>query len=1374
MSGTQLLSLLQDQRGADTLSVDGRDLSTLTVGQPPLVSGAVLVDGPSPPRRSGPTPQPLMLLTHSGPSAGAIFRIHRGRFRIGRGPVEIPVPDPGMSREHAVVDVSSTALTLSAVKGANTVFVDGQPARRRSVNSGSVVRCGNSTFTVLTESGQLPEISADAGCSVEEPLEVPHTGSPSNRLAITLAAGLPLAAGIGLAVATGMWTFLGFTAISAGSLLLPLIAGRKSRRERRTAVARAAQDDIGRRRRCSPSAAEISVAVHGIGAVAGRLCPQAAQALPNSAVAPGSQSLAGIDRPGAWLRLGTMDTAANIRIVPEDPGFRPPPIGPAPVTLDPRHPVVALSGEPNHVDALLRFMLMQLAIFPVASQSPVVILGPAGRLPLSARFLPQVTLATGHDAAYAALQDQNGSPNGRLFIIGDPVRDQVDALPSLLSAARLASWQVVYCGAPSERAEPAIEISSSGTDAYLEQGSERRPFIPDLVPDRVFDGFCRSVAAMTGQVGASTTQAIPDQCSLADLLPFGHRRILRRWEDAIPQKELTAVLGRGRNGMLAFDFKHDGPHLLIAGTTGSGKSELLRTLVASMGLKYPPDHTTFLFFDFKGGSGLRPLAGLPHCLGLLTDLASHQLHRALTSLRGEITYREELFAAAGVTDLGQYQHAATARYPTIPHLLLVIDEFRMLIDEAPAALREIIRIASIGRSLGIHLVMATQRPQGALTADIRANVTSSIALRVQSEGESVDIINSKAAASIRANVPGRAFLARAASKPEEFQAASLSGFPDVTITGTPVEDVLIVQATKQALQQRTEARMMTSHPDALPDAGVQQLVSIVQDAWRLLGKPLPRHPVAAPLPPSIRWQEELRAVEIVKRQASSATPLWAVGPVALLDRPSKQIVEPLLWFPAEDGHLAMIGGPSSGMDTCFRAASAMLATHGPQPHLYILDAAAIIGDLGGRGRIGAIAGLHQLTLAARVLKRLAEEMERRRTLSDASRASKPLCLIVTGWCSWATAFRAGPSAWAEAALQDIVRDGRSLGITVLICGERELVSSRFFAAIQNRVYFPTGSTEESRLHWPRLPEVDSLQGRAVVVGNFVEGQTTVAQFREAPSTSPWPFAHVMESEPPFRLRPLPELLGGQEFRSLLAETPEQRLPPGPEATHLSRQRVNSKVLGIPEENSHSSLWIGVGGDEAMPMSFPLRSHGVGVILGGHRSGKSSALASLYNLNSSIPWVFPPIGASQESFWATVAGDAAAGMLDPNSILLVDDADSLNAQVHKALAAVVRNVRGVVLTATPGPALVQQLPLAREVQASRTGVILAPGTPHDGELLGVRLDAGRTRPGRGFLVNGTEVKPFQGVLTTGFPPPNLPPADARTSYSTPDVPPVREA
>ncbi len=127
------------------------------------------------------------------------------------------------------------------------------------------------------------------------------------------------------------------------------------------------------------------------------------------------------------------------------------------------------------------------------------------------------------------------------------------------------------------------------------------------------------------------------------------------------------------------------------------------------------------------------------------------------------------------------------------------------------------------------------------------------------------------------------------------------------------------------------------------------------------------------------------------------------------------------------------------------------------------------------------------------LERIALEMSLRLSRRAEEQAT-PLVLVLTGWGSWVSAFRAGPLAWAEDLVQDIVRDGTRAGVTVLISGDRDVVTARYFAAVPNRAFFPNGSTEESRLAWPRIPDVARIRGRAVVFGPLTGSPGSVAQF----------------------------------------------------------------------------------------------------------------------------------------------------------------------------------------------------------------------------------------------------------------------------------------
>ena len=228
-----------------------------------------------------------------------------------------------------------------------------------------------------------------------------------------------------------------------------------------------------------------------------------------------------------------------------------------------------------------------------------------------------------------------------------------------------------------------------------------------------------------------------------------------RWAGLGPPVAGVAVtLGVDAHGPVTLDLDRDGPHLLVAGTTGSGKSALLETVVAALAHGLPPAAVTFALLDLKGGAGLRTCAALPHCAGVLTDLEPGSARRALLGIAHELRRRKRLLADAGLSSWDQWDAGAAP-----PRLVAVVDEFQELGSLDPGLVPELARIASQGRSLGLHLLLATQRPAGAVTPQIRANVGTVIALRTATAGESHDLLGDAAAAALPADAPGRAVMA---------------------------------------------------------------------------------------------------------------------------------------------------------------------------------------------------------------------------------------------------------------------------------------------------------------------------------------------------------------------------------------------------------------------------------------------------------------------------------------------------------------------------------------------------------------------------------------------------------------------------------------
>ncbi|GIH21965.1 hypothetical protein Aph01nite_02750 [Acrocarpospora phusangensis] len=324
----------------------------------------------------------------------------------------------------------------------------------------------------------------------------------------------------------------------------------------------------------------------------------------------------------------------------------------------------------------------------------------------------------------------------------------------------------------------------------------------DQVSARWADRVARALAPLRDVSRDDPATALPGSARLLDLIDLGKA----------PGRDTRAVIGVGPDGPYAVDLRRDGPHTLIAGTTGAGKSELLQTMISSLAVANRPDEMTFVLIDYKGGAAFKECVRLPHTVGMVSDLDGHLTQRALTSLAAEIRRRERLLLNAGAKDIDDYLEArdaaergttwvlgasgvtqakatglfdrpsagavwttASAQLPPLPRLVLIIDEFAALVAELPDFVDGLVDIARRGRSLGIHLVLATQRPAGVVTADIQANTSLRIALRVTDTQESADVIDGPEAAHIPKTLPGRCYVRSGSGASVAVQAARIGG-----------------------------------------------------------------------------------------------------------------------------------------------------------------------------------------------------------------------------------------------------------------------------------------------------------------------------------------------------------------------------------------------------------------------------------------------------------------------------------------------------------------------------------------------------------------------------------------------------------------------
>ncbi|MEM7094204.1 MAG: FtsK/SpoIIIE domain-containing protein [Actinomycetota bacterium] len=300
----------------------------------------------------------------------------------------------------------------------------------------------------------------------------------------------------------------------------------------------------------------------------------------------------------------------------------------------------------------------------------------------------------------------------------------------------------------------------------------RRSVVPLHVSDSLTTQLARSLHTVADPEAGHGAAATGDAPGLVELLGTPDPADLaERWaraDDGVAtlSSRLSGVLGVSCGQPFEVDLVADGPHALVAGTTGAGKSELLRTWVLGLAAASSPEQLHFVLIDFKGGAAFDPVADLPHVAGMITDLDPEHVDRALAGLRVELREREERLRAgpAGVTR-------------ALPRIVVVIDEFAALARDYPDLLSGLIDLAERGRSLGIHLVLATQKPAGVVDQRIRANTNLRIALRTQSKHESHDVIESGAAAEIDRRSPGRALVRIGGDEIREIQVSpsDLSG-----------------------------------------------------------------------------------------------------------------------------------------------------------------------------------------------------------------------------------------------------------------------------------------------------------------------------------------------------------------------------------------------------------------------------------------------------------------------------------------------------------------------------------------------------------------------------------------------------------------------
>ncbi len=795
--------------------------------------------------------------------------------------------------------------------------------------------------------------------------------------------------------------------------------------------------------------------------------------------------------------------------------------------------------------------------------------------------------------------------------------------------------------------------------------------------------------------------------------------------------KLRAIVGSAGVDPMHLDLRTQGPHALVGGTTGAGKSEFLQAWVLGMAAEYSPDRVTFLFVDYKGGSAFADCVSLPHCVGLVTDLSPSLVRRALTSLRAELHHREHLLNRKKAKDLLELEKRGDPDSP--PALVLVIDEFAALAGEVPEFVDGVVDIAQRGRSLGIHLIMATQRPAGVIKDNLRANTNMRVALRMADESDSQDVVGIKDAAHFDPGIPGRGVAKTGPGRLAQFQSAYAGGWTSREPEAAEVE----ISALRFGSEIRwEEPRQEQAGDEDLGPTDQQRLVTSIIDAADRARIPAPRRP----------WLDELASVyELTKlRQRTDSALLLGVA-----DMPQQQTQAPVHFHPDVDGHLSILGTGGTGKSAVLRtlAVAAGITPRGGPVQVYGLDfGSGSLRMLEDLPHVGAIINGDDSERVIRLFRRLKDELESRaarfaeanaasvaeyRTLTG--RQSEPrILLLIDGFPNFREDFEipAGRSQWYK-VFEDVLSDGRQLGLHVALTADRPgAVPTAVGSNIQRRVVLRLADDSYGMVDAPSdVLTTASPAGRALIDGletqiAILGGSRVVADQSAATRT----LAQAM------RNAGVPD---APAIGSLPKEYPQSVLP--------------DSVGGLPV--------VGLSDTDLGPFGFePI---GTLLLAGPPASGRSTALAMLAralrraeaetrlyymgNRRSAVGrgdhWTAT---ATTPETVAQLAKQLAEAVADPDTegriaVFVESIGDFLQTPADSALVELIRAVKRSdhFLTAeSETSAWSSSWPLLGEVKNGRRGLLLQPEAV-DGEILLKtalpRMNRAEFPPGRGVLI-----------------------------------------
>ncbi|MEO9238062.1 MAG: FtsK/SpoIIIE domain-containing protein, partial [Jatrophihabitantaceae bacterium] len=1100
------------------------------------------------------------------------------------------------------------------------------------------------------------------------------------------------------------------------------------------------------------------------------------------------------------IRLGVAELPVPVRLdgQPAVPDAAPPVMSPAPVAVDlGQVGVLGIAGQPAEIQALGRWTLLQLAALrsPLDLRLVVLCERAAARSWEWLRWLPHCR----SDVPNAPVALIGNTEETRLHRVRELTKE-VEARQEVLKENREAQFEsqivVLLDGARQYR-------TIQGMAAVLRDGpavgvyaicldTDRSRLPEEVTAELLVDRGDRSLGLLEVAGGGTVSRLLLDSVSPeiatecaramapirhvggdgdANVLPTAVRFVdqigidlddpdwvATRW--TLGGRTTRAVVGASADGDFSLDLKADGPHALVAGTTGAGKSEFLQTLVVSLAINNRPDSLTFVLVDYKGASAFADCERLPHTVGMVTNLDNRETERALASLDAELKRRELMLKELGAKDVDD----AWDRDPDysarngLARLVIVIDEFAELVHELPEFVTGLIRIARVGRSLGVHLILATQRPAGVVSAEMQANVGLRVGLRMVDKADSTEVLGSPESAFISPSTPGRGYVRRGPGNPPSgFQTARVAGRRPGAHALVSRKPVLKPVAWHE-LGEPLELKRPSSGGDDPAATDLHALVEVIGRAAQRVGIPANPSPWLPALP------ELITLDRLVADYPNNDGVL-----LGLRDIPSEQAQAPLSYRVADGEHLLIAGSARSGRSSVLRTLIAQLCSQHPPDdlHLYAIDfgngALLPARDL---PHCGAVVSGTETARFSRLLGRLADELIRRqlilstdgfgdineqRAMTAGSDRLPYIVVVLDRWEGVLSAFNVEQLQQVRDRVVTILREGPAVGVRFVVAGDQALLTDRISNFIETRYLLRLADRDDYRLANIRpntLPETipagrayygdPTNEAQFAVISEDVSGQgqaaalrATVAEIRQRQAGPP--------SVKPFRLDVMPTAIG------------------------LSR------ALELPLASSVDpafNILVGVGGDELSQYRVDFTAGTGFLIAGQRRTGRSTALASaaivLHSQGIPVTVVAPkptPASEAAEQLGLPVISSldqaAMTGLTEwiaaqSRCAVLVDDAELVHgSDLDSALIELTRQRQAgsfaLIVAAGIDDLNTLLRGVAVEAKRQKQGVLLSPSSSLDGNPLGAGVPRellGRAGAGRALLLVAEEYLPVQ--------------------------------